>query len=274
MKDQFEALQPLGVGNISRVGTKDQLAALLFHAFSGRRGCKPVTARNLILYPRAGLAYNRIKKSGNSSMLLYLRDAMSLAPSDLQQPYNRAKDDAIALGLSVRQVVKRPVDLMRLRSCFFFTVMRHPEARLLSAFLEKVGSGHSDRYSRAGGFGDASPEGFGRFVAYLESGGLYDDAHWWPQVDLLALPPEQFDGIYKLEELAQWLPQLLCRKGIRTEQLDLSGPHRIERQFDVPGKPRKLKGAAGRVDVYFTPDLRARVRHLYGQDFSVGGYPL
>ncbi|MCP9916699.1 sulfotransferase family protein [Cyanobium sp. ATX 6F1] len=227
----------------------------------------------MVFYPRQGLVYNRIKKSGNSSMLLYLRDAIAGVPANPLQPYHRAKDDAIAIGMNIRQVLKQPIELLRLQRCFYFAVMRHPEARILSAFLEKVGSGHSHRYSSAGGFGDASAEGFARFVAYLEAGGLHDDAHWWPQVDLLALPPDQYDAIYRLEELAQWLPALLGSRGLRTTGLDLSGPHRIERQFSVPGKPAKLKGAASRLDVFFTPGLRARVNRLYGQDYQIGGYP-
>jgi Sulfotransferase family len=255
-------------------GRKDRLAVALFSRFSGRSGFNPATARHLVVYPGVGLAYNRIKKSGNSSMLLYLSEAIGAAPLDASQPYNQAKAAAIAQGLSVRQVVRRPLDLLRLRRCLFFTVMRHPEARLLSAFLEKVGSGHSRRYCHAGGFGDASPEGFARFMTYLESGGLRHDAHWWPQVDLLACPPDQFDAIYRLEELDQWLPGLLASRGLSCEGLDLSRPHRIERQFAVPGKPVKLKRAAEKLELYFNPQLRQRLRRLYADDFRVGGYPM
>lgn len=253
---------------------KDWLAAVLLEAYSGRQGVRPVTARNLVFYPSIGLAYNRIKKSGNSSMLLHLRDAMEPAPPDADQPYNQAKHAAISAGLSVRQLMRRPGDLWRLRRCWFFSVLRDPEARVLSAFLEKVGSGNSLRYSKAAGFGESNPEGFARFVSYLEAGGLYDDAHWWPQVDLLAFPASQFDAIYRLEEIGQWFPALLSSRGLSTEGIDPTRPHRIEREFGVPGKTGKLKQAASKLEVFYNDDLRRRLRLLYAEDFRVGGYPL
>lgn len=244
---------------------------------TGRRPVRVAAVRNLLIYPEAGLAYNRIKKSGNSSMVLYLRDALAPAapePASLQAalPYNRAKDEAISLGCTVRQLLRRPAALMRLPRCFFFTVMRDPRARLLSAFLEKVGSGHSQRYSAAGGFGDPSPEGFCRFLTYLEQGGLDHDAHWWPQVDLMALAPECFDAIYKLEEIDQRLPALLRQRGLSVEGLDCSRPHRVEQQFSVPGKPPKLKQAASKLQGYLGPGVEERIVRLYARDFTAGGY--
>ncbi|MFM7676467.1 MAG: sulfotransferase family 2 domain-containing protein [Synechococcus sp.] len=226
----------------------------------------------LLLYPQAGLAYNRIKKSGNSSMLLYLRDALAPGSPQAAQPYNRAKDEAIALGSTMRQLLRWPAALIQLPHCIFFTVMRDPRARLLSGFLEKVGSGHSQRYSGAGGFGDASLQGFERFLTYLEQGGLQHDAHWWPQVDLMAFAPDQFDAIDKLEEIDRHLPALLRQRGLSTDGLDCSRPHQVEQQFCVPGKPPKLKQAASQLERFLAPGMEERIVRLYARDFTAGSY--
>ncbi|MBM5801538.1 MAG: sulfotransferase family protein [Cyanobacteria bacterium M_surface_10_m2_179] len=255
-----------------QVGRKDRVAAAVLAWSTGRQPVHAAAVRNLLIYPQAGLAYNRIKKSGNSSMLLYLRDALAPGSPQASQPYNRAKDEAIALGCTMRQLLRRPRALLRLPQCFFFTVMRDPRARLLSGFLEKVGSGHAQRYSAAGGFGDASPQGFERFLTYLEEGGLHDDAHWWPQVDLMAFAPDQFDAIYQLESIDQHLPALLRQRGLTVDGLDCSRPHRVEQQFTVPGKPFKLKQAASKLQHYLAPGVEERIVRLYEPDFYAGGY--
>jgi hypothetical protein len=51
-----------------QLGRKDRVAAAVLAWSTGRQPVHAAAVRNLLIYPQASLAYNRIKKSGNSAL--------------------------------------------------------------------------------------------------------------------------------------------------------------------------------------------------------------
>lgn len=224
-----------------------------------------------VVYLEHGLIYNRVKKSGNSSVLFYLRDLLGMALESERSAagdYRESKRKAIAVGRGLDALSAR--QLMQAGRFFRFTIFRNPYSRCLSMYLAKQSkhAGGSAKYTEVPGFEDNSPEGFARFVSFLEEGGLHYDKHFWPQCDLLMCPYEQFDHIGQLERLREELDYVfrMVGLGIRTDQV-VNQPHAADQR-----NPMKVKGANARLAEYYTEDLASRVEALYGEDFVAGGY--
>ena len=145
----------------------------------------------VVFYPEHNVAFNRIAKSGNSSVILYLDEAMR-GPSSYQDDYKRAKRSAMSTGKNLIEMSRTKQDRRSLRRFSFFTVVRNPWTRTLSAFLDKITNGPHDKYGSIPGFGDNSRTGFAAFISFLGNGGLHANHHWKPQSDALLLPPSQY----------------------------------------------------------------------------------
>ncbi len=225
----------------------------------------------VLAYPDIKLLYNRIKKSGNSSIALYLKDLIEGNYSWTQGDYHSVKDEALHSG--VMSLSKLPVkDLYDINSYYLFTIFRNPYSRCLSAFLEKVADGRAG-FEDVPGFQDPSTEGFERFVSYLESGGLYRDKHWWPQVALLAWPPARFSYIGQLEYLEKELRYVLYNVGINfPSHVKITGPHPAEKSGVNKYGSSKVKGATHKVSCFYSDRMYERVFYLYNNDFYVGRY--
>lgn len=224
--------------------------------------------QRVVFYPEFRLAYNRIGKSGNSSILLYLHDAMVGEQAADAANYNERKRVAMEAGTDLLTLSRSPKEMGRLGDYVFFTVVRNPWTRALSAFLDKVAKGDCHKYALAGGFGEDSAEGFTAFISFLASGGLHHDRHWWPQRDMLLLPPSRYDHICRLENLADELPQALKHTGLTLPPRDrLARPHSLE-----AGREGKITNASSRVKAYYTPATIEAVARLYAEDFSLGNY--
>ena len=148
----------------------------------------------VVFYPEHNIAFNRIAKSGNSSVILYLDEAIR-GPSSHQNDYKQAKRSAIGTGKRLIEMSRTKQDRASLKKAAFFTVVRNPWTRTLSAFLDKIANGPQDKYGSIPGFGDNSKAGFEAFITFLESGGLHANHHWKPQNDALLLPASQFKSI-------------------------------------------------------------------------------
>ena len=229
-----------------------------------------VRRRNIsrvVFYPDIKLAYNRIGKSGNSSVVLYLSDALQGKQNETSN-YKESKKDAIDLGVDLIQLSRDWRKILCLHQYSFFTVVRNPWSRTLSAFLDKIADGLNKKYDFVDGFGDNSARGFEAFVSFLAQGGLQTNHHWRPQNEILLLPASRFSHICRLEHLAHDLPLALKSTGLTLPPKDrLQKPHRIE-----SGQQGKVTNASDRLTSYYTPQTARRIYQLFQDDFELGRY--
>ncbi|WP_244263188.1 sulfotransferase family 2 domain-containing protein [Thioalkalivibrio thiocyanoxidans] len=234
------------------------------------RGLRVATMDRAHVYPDLGLIYNRIKKSGNSSISLYLNElvageSISAGTSMTRAAYRSELKNARSSGKRLEDLSVR--ELLAARRYYRFTIFRNPYARCLSGFLDKVASAKS-RYSCFPGAGRQDADGFSDFVGFLETGGLWVNKHFWPQCDLLMAPPDEFDHVGQLENLREEMKRVCAAVSVTLPvSLDLSKPHSLERSYQG-----KVQGAAGRVAEFYDDSLYPRVAALYQQDFTVGRY--
>ena len=229
----------------------------------------------VVFYPEHKIAFNRIAKSGNSSVLLYLNEAIT-GISIHQDDYKQAKGKAISAGKSLVEMSKSKKGRATLKEISFFTVVRNPWTRTLSAFLDKIANGPRDKYGSIPGFGDTSKAGFETFVAFLDSGGLHANHHWKPQSDALLLPASQFKSICKLEHLSIELPDALAETGLTLPSpLRLQQPHPIEcNHLGKTTQVSKITQASNKLQRYYSPTTIRTVANLYSADFKLGRYSL
>ncbi len=233
-------------------------------------GVRRSNIKHVVAYPEVGLIYNRIKKSGNSSVILYLSDALKGRNKWSDGDYYSAKYDALTSGVELSNLPA--TDLRSLSNYYSFTIFRNPYVRCLSAFIQKVGDGRTG-FSKVPGFQRNSKDGFKDFVTFLEDGGLYYDKHWWPQVDLLAWTPEQFSHIGKLEQLDSEIRYIFGQIGKRIpDSLEMGKPHPAEFKGKTEGNRSKVTNSMDRLEEYYSPELYEKVYNLYKKDFDIGGY--
>ena len=223
----------------------------------------------VVFYPERNIAFNRIAKSGNSSVILYLDEAIR-GPSSHQDDYKQAKRLAMRTGKSLIEMSRSKHDRSCLKNIALFTVVRNPWSRTLSAFLDKIANGPQDKYGHIPGFGDNSPTGFAAFISFLANGGLHENHHWKPQSDALLLPASQFQSICRLEHLSEELPRALADTGLNLPSPErLQQPHQIESQ-----QQSKLTQASSKLLRYYRPNTIQAVAELYAADFKLGSYSL
>ena len=220
-------------------------------------------------FPELRVVFNRIKKAGNSSVTAFLWDLAAEERGERAQSIRAAKKTALSPSRANWQ------EALIMRDYTYFTVVRNPYDRALSAFLQKVSRGQEGNDSRkrrfrvVPGWGEPSPEGFAKFVDFLANGGLKHDRHWWPQVELLIMPFERFDVVGRLETLSDDMARLLEVIGRDPAKAEtLKRPHPLEAK-----QPNKITGATSKRAAYYTPELAATVRRLYAADFETFGYP-
>ena len=223
----------------------------------------------VVFYPEHNIAFNRIAKSGNSSVILYLDEAIR-GPSSHQNDYKQAKRSAMGTGKGLIEMSRTKQDRAYLKKALFFTVVRNPWTRTLSAFLDKIANGPQDKYGSIPGFGDNSKAGFEAFVTFLGGGGLHTNHHWKPQNAALILPASHFKSICRLEHLSTELPNALAESGLTLPSAEqLQQPHRIE-----SNQHSKLTQASSKLSRYYSPTTIKAVVDLYNADFKLGSYSL
>ncbi len=234
--------------------------------------CKAV-----VLYGDVKCAYNRIKKSANSSTLMFMADALAAngykqqlsIDEKYQLDYKDYKNKSRKYGISLCKVW-RPSQIDELQDYFWFTVVRNPYTRLLSAFLQKGLAAQQGNSIFRGipGFDRLDPAGFKDFVSFLEDGGLYANAHWKPQNNLLFMPPERFNYIAKTEVLASDMEYIFQEIGLKnTQSTNFSQPHVAEASSEW-----KITNASSRAAEFYDQNICERVYDLYRTDFIKFGY--
>jgi|WetSurSiteA1Bulk_404760.scaffolds.fasta_scaffold28340_1 hypothetical protein len=242
-----------------------RLKQLRFWLLAPSLRVNPRNNRRAAIYAEKRLIYNRIKKSGNSTILLFL-DEIVYGTQSSGLSYRTAKN------ASVQRTVT-PFDLpageiRRLDDYYKFTIFRNPYSRCLSMFLNKVAPGASPGYSSVAGFGDKSAAGFEKFVTFLARGGINANPHFYPQTRLLFFEPKYFSQIGKLENLDLELRRVCKNVNLPyPDNLQASEPHHI----DASAQGRITK-ADEKLKMYYTKELYSRVRDLYISDFEVGRY--
>jgi len=141
-----------------------------------------------------------------------------------------------------------------------FTVVRDPAARVLSGYLEKIGQGLKQSEPIVATLGiPASDITLTQFLDVIGAQQSREqDPHWRRQADHLGWGVVQYDDAIHLEKLDEsW-----DRVG------DLTGIMDLRETFYC----KNSTGASAKVDEYFTPELREKVRSIYQRDYEVLGY--
>lgn len=228
------------------------------------------SAGRVVVYPQIGLVYNRVRKAANSSTLAFIAESLLLNGYDSfsESDHELTKSASRSYGKSIYELSVE--DVRRMSGFCFFTVVRNPYSRLLSAFLHKRNEALKGAlsYQKVPGMLEGGASGFNDFVSFIESGGLFKDSHWWPQKDLLFLPVEKFDYIVKVESLASGIEQVVSSVGLKCISKDsLSKPHCSETSLDG-----KVTNSSKLVGEYYSSTLINRVYSIYKDDFESFGY--
>ena len=208
-------------------------------------------AKRVAVYPSLGLAYNRIKKNANTTVVMLLREMETGAIEGRKAAKSNSKN---FLELS-------KVEIAELREACFFIVIRNPYSRVLSAFLDKFRN--TDYQVRHGPF-DLSPEGFDAFVEWLSDGGLDKDAHWDLQTKLMFLPLAKYDAVVRFENFEEDMGHLL-----KTRELS-PPPDRLGSLN--PGDTSKRTSSDSRLQDFYNQQVAAIVADLFAIDFHELGY--
>jgi hypothetical protein len=144
---------------------------------------------------------------------------------------------------------------------FWFAVVRNPYTRILSAYLDKLGSGFrapGAAFRFQAGLPQRAKVTFETFVRSVSKSLPYeDDRHWAPQTDNLLSGAFRIDCLGSVENM----PGLLRRLG---DEIGIVRPD--------PSRSRHATGAVNKVAEYFTPELRDLVVEKYSEDFAFFGY--
>lgn len=221
-------------------------------------GC--VTADNLAFFPEINVVFNRVKKSGNTSLFLHLSELSGDTADDPKQ----VQTAKIARSLGKR----RFGELACTKSMHSLLCVRCPTTRTLSGFLEKVGRSQSRIFRGYAGFGVPTAQGFEAFVQDISSRTLPGtDRHFWPQSRLMFQRAEAFTHIAKLETLKEDMRAFLEKIGVHSEIWKRMGaPHRTE-----SAQAGKITNASAHLDL-ITPRAHALIKTIYAEDFEAFDY--
>ncbi|SEO80435.1 Sulfotransferase family protein [Aquisalimonas asiatica] len=202
-----------------------------------------------------GFCYVRIPKCANSTVLRTLieHDERMLKPLG-EYDSLKAKSEAYSRlsSLSLRRAVL-------LRRINYFSVVRDPMSRLVSAYREKILEGKAQKYRVASFYGIQADENicFERFLAYLEAGGLYEDPHWLPQSEFLTGVMKENLMLGKVESLEDDLRYIV-------HVLFGESPWRGVKSW-IPHKGNEKKFSVGDLSV----NQKSRVRAMYERDYEL-----
>lgn len=141
-----------------------------------------------------------------------------------------------------------------------FTVVRDPASRVLSGYLEKIRQGLKQSEPIAELLGiPASDITFDQFLDVIATQSSREqDPHWRRQADHLGMGSVNYDAALHLEQLdASW-----------DRVAELTGIADLRETFYC----KNSTGASAKLDDYYTPELREKVRSIYVRDYEVLDY--
>lgn len=196
-------------------------------------------AKRILSAPEIGFCYFRMPKAGSSTVLKTVG-------------YNIHKKEVPSRF--VQRKYHRLPSLDELRSTFTFTMVRHPETRVLSAFLDKSPSESFQRKHPFLAYDPGTRRGFMYFLDALEDGALNLDAHWCPQATMLPFPPEYVDFVGRFENFESDLQYAMAQIFQHPTAIKSHRPH--------------MTGANDLADHFINKATSSRIRRLYGLDFE------
>jgi hypothetical protein len=205
----------------------------------------------VVYYEKLGIAYNRIKKNANTSMIVLLKELES-GTVEHHDVVNKNSVDLASLPLP---------QAARIGSAKFVIVVRNPYTRVLSAFLDKF---RLAKFTDRHGHHSLDKEGFGKFLRWLAEDGLAKDGHWDLQGKLMLLPLSCYDKVIRFEGLQSETISYLKDIGIPVNGHILSQLY--------PSDQSKKTDANCLAESFYDPDGLAIVRELYSPDFESLGY--
>lgn len=225
--------------------------------------------RRVAYFPRLGIAFNRIKKNANTSVMLLLAGLEAEAAG--RGPIPEARPGAVFDASVACLFDLGRADLARLGGFHRVVVVRDPYSRVLSAFLDKF---RQPEYRRRHGAFPLTPEGFGAFLDWLERGGLGRDLHWNLQTRLMLMPVAAHDSVIRFEALRAGMIAMLEGRGLEGRGLEGRGIRvPADALAELPAVDRAKKTAAGeRMAAFYTPGRAAQVARLHASDFAALGY--
>lgn len=198
--------------------------------------------------------YNRVPKVANSSIITALATASSVGRLTAVESKSFFINPSEMNSWQVEKLIG---------GGFKFVFVRNPYTRILSAYLDKIV--RRKYFSIEGKLAKSTLHSktrtptFGEFCTYLECEGLYANAHWAPQKDLLLLPVDLFDYIGRFENLASDISAVMSR-------IYSYG------NFDLTQKGPPQTNAGALLEKYYTCAQLDRVAMLYASDFELFGY--
>lgn len=249
------------LGKLSSKGQKFTRRMILRAAYRGQQINLPnfLSRNQTAIYPEKKLIFNRMQKSGNSTVAAFLSDLIDRGAGDDYDDFKKSMNSAANMNL---------LSLWSLPTFRSFVVVRNPRTRVLSGFLQKIAPGAQDKYSIFEGYGDRSPEGFLAFLKHLEREALHWNKHFWPQSELLIQPVEQFDQIVKLERLSSDMKPVLAAIGVNPDLSEsLAKPHPLEAK--VSGK---ITSADSQTGNFYTEEAENIMKSIFKEDFRMFNY--
>jgi len=198
----------------------------------------------------AGFVYYRIPKAANSTIFSSLYENMSeRIPTDMDE-LSQLKESYYSRP---RHVSKK--QLASIKAFTHFTFVRHPIKRFLSCYRDKIAGGEKSHYVNKWMKRDfAHPVTMEEFIDYLEQGGLYDNAHWAPQVALVPNDISKLDFIGKVENIENdW--SLLCKTLGVDWPLAYFAPHSTSQHAPRGESPVLDAGTLGRLEALYHEDF-------------------
>lgn len=209
--------------------------------------------RELAIFPKLKVAFNRVQKNGNSTSIA-LMHAMETGRTPKVQ---MAKRNTMHYRHAPKEI------LSDLKNYSFIVIVRNPYSRVLSAFLSKFKQkGYIKRYRAY----DLDAVGFLEFLKWLEKDGLSKDSHWDFQRKRMIGPPSSFDHVLRFEEFPLCLTKLLTKQ-----------------QAKLPQSSRELLSTTGLsfrtgsnqlLSQLYTSHSIEIVQSLFKKDFELLEYPI
>ena len=213
----------------------------------------PSLLRRVAINDEFKLAYNRIQKNANSSVMITM--------------YALDTGEITTLGTAkTKTQTLRDINLGKMKAIQeyrFFTVIRNPYTRVLSAFLDKFRQEkYQSQYTRF----SLDIQGFTTFLHWLKDGGIFENTHWDLQQKQLLLPVEKYDRLIRFENLKTELTEFLLESGVPADRIQI--PQSIKLS---DGRFHKTN-ADSLIESFYNKNNQDLVWSCYEADFMKLGY--